>query len=142
VLEQFPGLKLSVIGEQALAGAIAERSSDVAVVPRDGSWIESFAAGAFGRARLIGCLPLISVRDMPPDLLIFGHADVEPTGADRTVAVLRGKTASGLYPVWSQQRGDFAALCLEGIVDQQAPVLDGLPIHIAGHYPVPLQPRK
>jgi chorismate mutase len=143
-LEQFPGLRLNVADEAAVAATIARTRSDVAILARDGSWMEAFDGGSFGAAKVIGCLPLLSPRDTAPDLLIFGHADVEATGEDRTVAVLRGKPelASALNPVWSQRRGRCVALCLEGHLEAGTPVLAGLPIRIAGHYPSPLESRK
>ena len=104
--------------------------------------MESFEGGGFGEARVIGCLPLLSPRDRAPDLLIFGHARVERTGEDRTIAVWRGNPGSATLPetLWSLRRGDCAALCLAGYLEPGAPVLAGLPIRIAGYYPSPLEP--
>ena len=79
----------NVAEEAAVVAAIAGTSSDIAILPREGSWMESFEGGGFGEARVIGCLPLLSPRDRAPDLLIFGHARVERTGErshDRGVA--------------------------------------------------------
>ncbi|MDP9138762.1 MAG: chorismate mutase [Pseudomonadota bacterium] len=142
VAEQFPGLSLHVADEAAIAAAVAGTRCDIAVVPRDGSWMERFVDGAYGEAKVIGCLPLLSPRDTAPDLLVFGHARAEKTGEDRTIAVMRGSVelASSLTALWSQRRGDCAAVCLAGFLEPDAPTLAGLPVRIAGYYPSPLQP--
>ncbi len=144
VLDQFPGLSLNVAEEAAVAAALAGTSTDIAVLPRSGGWIEAVDRGSFGDAKVIGCLPLLGPRNRAPDLLIFGHARQETTGDDLTIAVLRNgrHPPSDLMPLWSERHGNLLALCLPGCLSAEMPDLSGQSIRIAGHYPSPLEARK
>jgi chorismate mutase len=143
VVEHYPGLEVRVGEDIATAAAVAGSRSDIAVFPCVGSWMEALAGGAMGGAKVIGCLPLIGSRDRPPDLLIFGHAPVDATGEDSTVVLREGsEIAPRLKLQWSVRFGDWTALCLNGCLEPGDEILTGCPIHVAGHYPSPIEPRK
>jgi chorismate mutase len=142
IAEQYPGLEIRVGDDRATASAVAGNPSDIAIFPCAGSWMEAFDGGVMGEAKVMGCLPLVRSRVEPPDLVIFGHARVDATGEDSTIAIRKGASdvAANLKLLWSRRSGDWSVLGIEGCVEPG--VSSGLPLRIAGHCPSPLEPRK
>ena len=86
---------------------LMKKSGDLAVVKLDSpwaSWLSSQQAQAIG---VVATLPVIAERKMP-DLLVFGHADPQPSGQDETILISPDPLpASKMQLRWQGQSGDW-----------------------------------
>lgn len=146
IAEHFRGMSLEAHG--GLAGvfaAIAEHSGDLAVVATGSPWVETFLKAADHGARLIASLPMIGESGVP-QLLIFGHAEPQPSGHDETVMLSRGKSAAdAAVPVrWQAICHGWTVTSLPGFLAADAPAVTAFLSHqqeaqIAGRFPSPIE---
>lgn len=121
-------------------------ASDLCVVETTANWLEPYLAGAAGKARVIGMLPLIHEQGEPPNMLIIGHAPDEPTGNDQTLVISTGKLPRDFarQPVWDTKVGEHRLSCLPGFLSEhESPIValtrsnPQLKLTIAGRFPSP-----
>jgi chorismate mutase / prephenate dehydratase len=138
--EHFCGMAIASHSDLAEAfSAITHRKGDLVITRTTAPWAEHFADVSRSGARLIGCLPVID-GGLIPELLIFGHAEPLPSGADDTILISRGNTISD--PGWQVHSGIWTVTCLPGfLTDNEAFASShgqGEKL-IAGRYPRPIE---
>jgi chorismate mutase len=120
---------------------------DLCVVETESPWVEPFVQGKAGRAQVIGVLPVLR-EDAQPKLLIFGHAQAEPTGNDETIIVGDGNLPRDFAPspLWQVKAGTRRISCLPGFLSEHESPLVGLMrsnatlgLKVAGRYPSPIE---
>jgi chorismate mutase len=148
--EHFGDMVLvSHAGERATLAALATNPGDIAVIDLASAWLDPFLAGAAGEARIIGCLPILA-NGGAPEALVFGHAAVEPTGADETLVVTAGQLPRDFAPapLWQVDAGAHKLSGLPGFLEEKGTVLVGvirsnprLGLKVLGRYPTPIEAR-
>lgn len=98
----------------ALSAANAN-PGDICAVAAASNWADSFQQGG---ARVINILGR--------DMLIFGHAQAQPTGDDLSLLI----DADAAAPIWQVKSGAHTVSCVAGFVED-AP-------HVAGRFPAPI----
>jgi chorismate mutase len=120
---------------------------DIAIIETDSPWVEAFANGMAGQARVMACLPFLR-EDVMPRLLVFGHAPSEPTGDDETLLISNGRLPRDFapLPLWELKVGTRRLTCLPGYLpEHEAPMIGlvrsnaQLGLKIIGHYPSPYE---
>jgi chorismate mutase / prephenate dehydratase len=120
---------------------------DLCVVETKSPWVEAFVQGKAGRAQVIGVLPVLR-EDPEPKLLVFGHAQAEPTGNDETIIVGDGNLPRDFAPapLWQVKAGTRRISCLPGFLSEHESPLVGLMrsnatlgLKVAGRYPSPIE---
>ena len=134
--EHFCGMAIEVHQDAAKTfGALGQLKGDLVITRTTAPWAEHFADVSEMGARLIGCLPVIDGGQIP-ELLIFGHAEPVPSGADETILISRGTIMSGAC--WQAPSGAWTITCLPGFLsDGQALAASHGKggVLIAGRYP-------
>lgn len=137
-------------GEASALASIAREPGDIAVAAIDAPWTDALLEGRAGRALVIGCLPFLG-DGKPPQLLIFGHAAAEPTGADETLVMTEGLLPRDFVPapLWQVKAGNRRLSSLPGFLSEHNPPLvglkrsnDRLALCLIGRYPSPLEVRS
>jgi chorismate mutase / prephenate dehydratase len=134
--EHFCGMAIKVHENAAsVFSAIASCRGDLAVMRTAAPWAEHFSDSSRSGVRLIGALPVIGGHSMP-ELLVFGHAEPQPSGNDDTVVISRGNPSSEAR--WRIQAGPWTITCLSGFLsDHEANPAsqNGESVLVAGRYP-------
>lgn len=112
---------LPVVEHRSAPGALqalASSPGDLAVVETAGDWAASLAVA--GGAGVVGVLPVL--KNGPPPLLVFGHAQPQPTGDDCTLYVVRpGDPEPPGTGRWTVHSGGLNVICVGGFASP-APV--------------------
>lgn len=116
---------------------------DLAVVATCSDWAEGFGGAGPHGATVIGTLPVLGGGGRP-QLLIFGHAEPQPSGDDETLIVSEGPAAELPPALWQAGAGGLTLTSLPGFLSAEQPVLRDvlarLPgARIAGRYPRPIK---
>jgi chorismate mutase len=136
-------------GEALAFQALARSPGDLAAVAIDGPWARAWLEGHAGPAQVIGVLPFLAA-SATPQLLIFGHAEPEQTGADETLVLTDGQLPRDFapQPLWQVKTGDFQLTSLPGFLSEHNAPLVGLArsngslaLSIMGRYPSPIELR-
>jgi chorismate mutase len=136
-------------GEAVAFEALAQNPGDLAAVAIDGPWARAWLEGHAGSAQVIGVLPFLATSAIPR-LLIFGHAEPEPTGADETLVLTDGQLPRDFapQPLWQTKTGDFQLTGLPGFLSEHNAPLVGLhrsngslALSVLGRYPSPIELR-
>ncbi len=100
---------------------------DICVVETEQAWTEAFVAGRAGKAQVIATLPSIK-EGLIPQLLVIGHAPVEPTGDDETLVITEGKLPRDFtpQPLWQVKIGQHRLSSLPGYLQEHEGPLVGL----------------
>jgi chorismate mutase len=124
--------------------------SDLCVVETESPWVEAFVQGKAGQAQVIAVLPILR-EDPQPKLLIFGHAQAEPSGSDETIIISDGNLPRDFTPtpLWQVKAGTRRISCLPGFHSEHESPLVGLMrsnatlgLKVAGLYPSPIEVRS
>lgn len=134
--EHFCGMAIMAhAGSGQALEAVSSRRGDLAAARTTAPWAEHIAAAAGAGVRLIGSLPAIGGRAIP-DLVIFGHAEAQPTGGDDTIVVSHGSAAPGVR--WQAASGSRTVSCLPGFLSDdevRSAFSAGTGAIIAGRHP-------
>jgi chorismate mutase / prephenate dehydratase len=110
IAEHFSGMPVQThYDTTACLAALVTRTGDLAIVPSNSAWADWITTNRGRGVAVIGTLPVIS-DGSAPDLLIFGHAEAQPSGQDETIilsrmplpAVSRWEVRSGTWHVTSK----------------------------------------
>jgi chorismate mutase / prephenate dehydratase len=142
--DHFPAMAVEEWKDEAQAlTQINVNPGDICVVETDAPWIEACVAGAAGQAQIIGALPVIK-GEAAPQLLIFGNAPAEASGADETLLITQGNMPRdfALQPLWQVKSGPWRLSALAGFhSEHEGPIVGltrsniSLGLKIAGRYP-------
>jgi chorismate mutase / prephenate dehydratase len=142
--DHFPAMPVEEWKDEAQAlTQINVNPGDICVVETDAPWIEACVAGIAGQAQIIGALPVIR-GEAAPQLLIFGNAPAEPSGADETLLITQGNMPRdfALQPLWQVKSGPWRLSALAGYhSEHEGPIVGltrsniSLGLKIAGRYP-------
>jgi chorismate mutase / prephenate dehydratase len=114
----------------------------ICVVETEQNWVDAFAEGMAGEARVISVLPILA-EDIAPKLLVLGQAPSEPTGDDETLVITNGKLPRDFTPepLWQAKVGKFRLSALPGFLDEhESPLValmrqnTALGLKVAGRY--------
>jgi chorismate mutase len=137
-------------GDAVAFEALARNPGDLAAVSIDGPWARAWLEGHAGPTQVIGVLPFLTTSSIPR-LLIFGHAEPEPTGADETLVLTDGQLPRDFapQPLWQIRTGDLQLTSLPGFLsDHNAPLVGlarsngSLALSVLGRYPSPIELGK
>jgi len=126
---------------QALMQINAE-PQDICVVETEQNWVDAFAEGMAGEARVISVLPVLA-EDIAPKLLVLGQAPIDPTGDDETLVITNGKLPRDFAPepLWQAKVGKYRLSALPGFLDEhESPLVallrqnTALGLKVAGRY--------
>jgi chorismate mutase/prephenate dehydratase len=133
-------------GEAVAFEALAQNPGDLAAVAIDGAWTRAWLEGHAGPTQVIGVLPFLTTASIPR-LLVFGHAEPEPTGADETLVLTDGQLPRDFAPrpLWQMRTGDLRLTSLPGFLSEHNAPLVGLArsngslaLSVLGRYPSPI----
>lgn len=136
-------------GETVAFAALAGHPGDLAAVAIDGPWARAWMEGHAGPAQVIGVLPFLTTSPVPR-ILIFGHAQAEPTGADETLVLTDGQLPRDFapQPLWQVKTGSLQLTSLPGfLAEHNAPLVGlarsngSLALSVLGRYPSPVEIR-
>jgi chorismate mutase / prephenate dehydratase len=131
----------------AAFAALTARPGDLVIADAASNWAEAFTGSADGRAQLISALPVLA-RKTPPELLVFGHADPQPSGCDETVILSKSELPLADFPErrWSVKSGSWTVTSVPGfLLPDTAPPAgsnrqgDNPALNVAGRYPSPIE---
>jgi chorismate mutase len=134
-------------GETIAFDALASNPGDLAAVAIDGPWTRAWMEGHAGPAQVICVLPFLATQSVPR-LLIFGHAEAEPTGADETLVLTDGQLPRDFapQPLWQIKVGELQLTSLPGFLSEHNAPLVGLArsngslaLSVLGRYPSPIE---
>jgi chorismate mutase len=134
--EHFCGMPITAhdTTEQVFKAVSASRG-DLAAVTTTAPWADYLASAAGNGVRLIGALPVIGSAKIP-ELLVFGHADAQPSGEDDTIVISRGPVIAGAR--WHAASGSWTVSCVPGFLSDEevrAVMPLGAEFIVAGRYP-------
>ncbi|WP_373504153.1 chorismate mutase [Aestuariivirga sp.] len=146
IAEHFNGMRVEPHDSiEAAFRALAENRGDLAVVATDTRWADVFAASADEGLRLVSCLPAAGNTTVP-ELLVFGHAEPQPSGDDETIFLTRSPVdlAGTGRPIWQVHSGGWWVTSRPGFLTADRPSADAASrpdpdIRVAGRYPRPIE---
>lgn len=144
VAQHFCGMAIRIHPDAAAAlAALRHNTGDLALLPPTSDWAEPFCKGHAGEACIIGTLP-VTAGPLVPDLLIFGHADPQPSGDDETILLTPADGAGLNGALWQAQSGSWTVSGLPGFLTADHPPISSLlsgdaQARIAGRSPRPLK---
>jgi chorismate mutase len=144
IAEHFCSMKVEVHKDIPDAfEALHSRRGDLAIVQTASRWADCFHTSAAHGVQAIGALPVID-RNSPPQLLVFGHAEAQPSGSDETIVVSRNEFPQSVLRRWQVQSGAWVVTSISGFLSADtAPLLklikSGEAVQIAGRYPCSLE---
>ena len=123
---------------EALSGA----RGDLAVIAPASDWAAGFSARA-GGAQVIGSLPVLA-EGTAPHLLVFGHAEPQPSGEDETLFLLAPESPAPASALWSAGSGTTKIAGLPGFLAEGEPAFVAALVQspgarVAGRYPRPIK---
>ncbi len=136
-------------GEAIAFAMLSQNPGDLAAVAIDGPWARAWMEGHAGPAQVIGVLPFLATSPLPR-ILVFGHAQSEPTGADETLVLTDGQLPRDFapQPLWQVKTGGLQLTSLPGfLAEHQAPLVGlarsngSLALSVVGRYPSPVEIR-
>lgn len=142
--QHFCGMRVELHDGARLAlQTLHGKRGDLAVIAPASDWAEGFGKDEPNGARVIGTLPVLSGGGRP-QLLIFGHAEPQPSGDDETLIVSAGAAPEFPSALWQAEAGRWTLTGLPGFLDGGHPLLrDSLArlsgAYIAGRYPRPIK---
>lgn len=130
-------------GPTAALTRLLEKRGDLAVIAAASAWPESFPAVAAGGVSVIGVLPGIE-QTSAPRLLVFGHAEPQPSGDDQTLLCAPAAVPPPASALWVEHAGKHLLFALPGFLQAGDLVLRDILKHfpetlIAGRCPRPLR---
>lgn len=144
IAQHFCGMEVRVHADAAAAfAALRLHPGDLALMAPSDDWARSFCEGQAGDAAIIGTLPVTAGLQVP-DLLIFGHADPQPSGDDETILLTPVARAGLEGTLWRAQSGGWTVSGLPGFLGPDDPLVSSLlagsaGARIAGRSPRPLK---
>jgi chorismate mutase / prephenate dehydratase len=142
--EHFPALTVEDWKDEVQALVqVNVNPGDICVVETEAPWIEACVAGKAGTAQIIGALPVLK-GESAPQLLIFGNAPNEASGADETLLITQGNLPRdfALQPLWQVKSGPWRLSALAGFhSEHESPIVGltrsniSLGLKLAGRYP-------
>jgi chorismate mutase len=141
VRDHYPGLPMAAQRDASrLVEELAKNGADVGVVPINSDWVEPLVKKG---VKVIGMLPFIAPRNLPPQILILGHAKAETTGDDETLLICGGEGRPSKY-LWEVKAGNYSCVSIEGFLyekSEQAVLLERVMpgMKIVGHCPCPIE---
>jgi chorismate mutase len=139
VSQYFCDMDVELHGTPAAAlEALNHRRGDLAVIAAASAW-----PGSVSQANVIGALPFVR-SSSEPQLLVFGHAEPQPSGDDETLLLAPAGTTPPSSALWKVQAGSHMVFAVPGFLTMQAPVLQDLltrfpETRIAGRCPRPMR---
>lgn len=139
IAQHFCGMAVKLHRSPSAAlDALASARGDLALIAPSSDWSPSG-----GDAQVIGTLPVLGSGGAP-QLLIFGHAEPQPSGDDETLLVLDGSAANLPASLWQARSGTRLVAALPGFLADKDPQLAPLLLlepttRIAGRYPRPIK---
>lgn len=136
--------------ELAVLVHLSANRGDLGVVGLRSSWADHLAAGHGGETNVIGILPVLKCGP-GPELVVFGHAEAQPTGHDETIVLSRRPLPyeATVDELWQIQCGSYCVSCLSGFLpDNGHPLIAllrsdaALGLKIVGRYPGAIEVRS
>lgn len=123
--------------------ALTTAQGDLALVAPSSDWAAGYRASDEA-AGVIGTLPVL-LNGNTPQLLVFGHADPQPSGDDETLVLLEPEAPRIPAAIWEARSGISTLVGLPGFLEQGDPLLRDVLLRspaarIAGRYPRPIKP--
>jgi chorismate mutase len=127
----------------AAIGCLNFRRGDLVVIAAASAWTDGFSSPAAGGAGVIGTLPFVTAA-AEPQLLVFGHAEPQPSGDDETLLVAPATISPPPSALWAVQAGNHVVFALPGFLSADEPVVQDLlrrypETQIAGRCPRPMR---
>jgi chorismate mutase/prephenate dehydratase len=119
---------------------LKQRSGDLGVAAADSPWAEHFLDAASAGISLTAALPVFETGD-PPRILVFGHAEPQPSGDDETIVLCKSQfiRSEEMRPLWQTKSGPWTIASFKGFLSSEA-VSSAYPgAVIAGRYPSPIE---
>lgn len=143
IAQHFCGMKLEFHdGASRALKALDTLQGDLALMAPGSPWSEGYLPSP-GAPKVIGTLPALA-NGGTPQLLIFGHAQPQPSGDDETLLMLpvSADTVSGC--LWRATSGSRLLVAIQGfLTDDSSHLRDVLNRHpgalIVGRYPRPIK---
>lgn len=121
--QHFCGMKLAVHGSPAAAlDTLRTARGDLAIIASRSGWATAFSPAEEGCPRVIGTLPVLTGGN-PPALLVFGHAEPQPSGDDETLVLCPGDAVVGSPALWQVVSGRNTLVSLPGFLGADDPLL-------------------
>jgi len=122
--------------------ALRSAHGDLALLAPSSDWATGYGAGG-DDVQVIGTLPVLA-NGSKPQLLVFGHAEPQPSGDDETLILLDGEAPPVSQANWQARSGTTSLAGLPGFLKDgstaQRDVLLRFPgARIAGRYPRPIR---
>lgn len=115
---------------------------DLALVAPSSEWAAAQQAAA-DTARVIGTLPILATGSTP-QLLVFGHAEPQPSGDDETLLLITTDVPQLSEANWQARCGTATLAAFPGFLDEGSPQITELllrhpGVRVAGRYPRPIK---
>jgi chorismate mutase / prephenate dehydratase len=137
IAEHFSGMPVEThYDTTACLSALITRSGDLAILPSNSAWADWVSSNKGGGVAVIGTLPVIS-DGSAPDLLIFGHAEAQPSGQDETIILSR--MALPAVNRWELRSGKWFVTSKAGFLMASEVECGGDECLIAGQCPTSLE---
>lgn len=138
--QHFCGMEVALHEGPATALATLEgRHGDLAIIATSSGWAEHFSRAGDGGPTVIGTLPVLG-EGTAPQLLIFGHAEPQPSGDDETLFLSPAPGAAVPGALWQAACGGFTLSALPGFLEAGDPLLQRQPgALLAGRCPRPIK---
>ncbi len=139
--EHFCGMGVESHDRLALVfSTLRDCKGDLAIVETASPWVEHFVPVAQDGIGIIASLPVLASGRIPA-LLVFGHAEAQPSGEDETILLRPSDsiTPSTLKSRWMIESGGWTAASLNGFLSDEL-VSNRFPgCLIAGRLPCPIE---
>lgn len=143
VAQHFCGMQVQLHASPSRAlDALSAARGDLALVAPSSDWAGGYPATP-DAAQVIGTLPVLAAGSKP-QLLVFGHAEPQPSGDDETLILLDGYTLQLASATWQARSGTATLAGLPGYLEEASPALRDVLFRfprarIAGRYPRPIK---
>jgi chorismate mutase/prephenate dehydratase len=142
--QHFTGMPVELHSSPAQALAKLEnRQGDLAVIATSSDWAARYAAEDQTSVQVIATLPVLANGERP-HLLVFGHADPQPSGDDETLVLTVDAVPQLPSMLWQARSGILTLTSLAGFLSSADPALRNLrtglsSFRIAGRCPRPIK---
>jgi chorismate mutase/prephenate dehydratase len=132
----------------SLISAVEASPVDLAIFDIASPWAERIVTRSASRFSVLAGLPPLGSTERPPDFLVVGKGEAQPSGDDQTILISRDHlpAAGSLPPSWEARSGEWIVSGIPGFLRADDPDLAAtaaaqpdLQLDIAGSIPTPIR---